>query len=423
MPARLRKVLPDVGALRNSRDFRLLFGSGIISLLGSMTTMVALPFQVARLTGSFVSVGLLGLFELAPLVVFGLWGGALADAVDRRKLILWTETAQCVLSCLLLTNALLPRPAVWPIFVIAMLFATADGLQRPSMDALVPRIVDDQDLPSAAAWGSLKWQVGAIAGPSLGGLLIATAGPSVAYGFDAATFVVSVLILLRLRPVPPLATAEAASWRGIRVGLTYAASRRDLLGTYLIDLVAMIFAYPVSLFPFLAIELHAPWSLGLLYAAPSVGSLVASGTSGWTSRSHRYGRAIVVAAICWGLSMACVGLVHNVALTLLFLALAGGADMVSGLFRHLLWNKSIPDELRGRLAGVELVSYSVGPQLGQVRASVTAQLTSLRTSIGIGGIACAVTCIGLAFALPTLWEFDDRTDVNVRQRSGNEDST
>jgi len=258
--------------------------------------------------------------------------------------------------------------------------------------------------------------VGAILGPSLGGLLIAFAGPGAAYLFDLSTFLASALLLARLRPVPPLPTADRPSWLTIGQGLRYAASRRDLLGTYLIDFVAMVFAYPVSLYPFLAVELHAPWSLGLLYSATSVGALIATATSGWSRRIHHYGRAIVVAATCWGLAIACVGFVHSVTATLFFLAVAGGADMVSGLFRGLVWNRSIPDDMRGRLAGVELLSYSIGPQLGQVRASVSAQVLSLRKSIGVGGAICAFSCVALAFALPSLWRFDDRTDENVRHR-------
>jgi MFS family permease len=417
MRGRLKAILPDTAVLRHGHDFRMLFLSGVVSLLGSMTTMVALPFQVAHLTGSFVSVGLLGLFELVPLVVFGLWGGALADALDRRRLILLTEIAQAGLSGLLLINAALPHPAVWPIFGVAMLFAAADGLQRPSLDAIVPRLVSGPDLPGAIALGSLKWQLGAIVGPSLGGLLIATAGPASAYAFDLLTFLVSALFLVRINPVPPVASAEQPSWRTIAAGLHYARTRRDLLGTYLVDLAAMVFAYPTSLFPFLVIELHAPWSLGLLYAATSVGSLIATATSGWSRRTHHYGRAVVVAAFCWGIAIAGVGLVHSVLPTLLFLVAAGAADMVSGLFRGLIWNRSIPDDMRGRLAGVELLSYSVGPQLGQVRASGMASLTSLRTSIALGGIACAFSCVALAFSLPTLWAFDDRTDENVRRNA------
>jgi len=406
-------LLPDLGVFRRSRDFSILMGSGTISLVGSMTTMVALPYQVAHLTHSYVAVGVLGALEVGPLILAGLYGGALADSSDRRRIVLIAEMTQAVLSVFLLVNAFLPSPKVWVIYVVSLLFATADGLQRPSLDAILPRLVSPTDLNAAISLSSVKWQAGAIVGPTFGGILISLGGVGAAYGVDFATFVLSSLLLTRLAAVRVTNTSPASPLRSIGVGLRYALSRRDLLGTYLIDLAAMVFAYPASLFPFLALELRAPWALGLLYSATAVGSLAATLTSGWTNRVRHYGRAVAFAAVAWGLAMVGVGAVHNLALTLTFLVLAGAADMISGLFRGLIWSRSIPDELRGRLAGLELVSYSVGPQLGQLRASLTAQFTSLRMSLGIGGAACAASCLLLALALPTLWAFDVTTDENV----------
>jgi MFS family permease len=407
----------DLAPLRHSRDFRWIFASGLVTYLGSMVTMVALPFQVADLTGSFVAVGLIGVAELVPLIVFGLWGGAIADAVDRRRVVVAAEFAMLALSSILLANALRPEPQLWVIYVVAMLFAAVDGLQRPSLEAIIPRVVAHDELAAAGALNSLRWQVGEIVGPALGGLLIAGFGVWSAYAFDAATFLVSGLALWRLRSIPPSDSAEPASLRRIGASMRYAWSRKDLLGTYAVDLMAMVFAFPYALFPFLAEGLGAPWSLGFLYSAGAVGSLVATVTSGWTGHVHRHGRAVVLAAIGWGLAIAGVGLATNVWVVLVLLALAGGADMISGLFRMLIWNQTIPDEMRGRMAGIELLSYSIGPTLGQVRATGVAQLTSLRTSLVSGGLMCAVGGVVLAAALPSLWRYDARTDPHaVRER-------
>jgi MFS family permease len=407
----------DLRPLRHSRDFRWVFASGLVTYLGSMVTMVALPFQVADMTGSYVAVGLIGLAELMPLIVFGLWGGAIADAADRRRVVLLTEFAMLALSGTLLVNALLPEPHLWILYVVAMLFAAVDGLQRPSLEAIIPRVVAHDELAAAGALNSLRWQVGSIVGPALGGLLIAAFGVWSAYAFDAVTFLVSGIALWRLRAIPPSEAAEPASIRRIGQSMRYAWSRKDLLGTYLVDLLAMIFAFPYALFPFLAQDLGAPWVLGFLYSAGAVGSLLATLTSGWTSHVHRHGRAIVLAAIAWGLAIAGVGLSTEVWVVLLMLGLAGAADMISGLFRMLIWNQTIPDELRGRMAGIELLSYSLGPTLGQVRATGVAQLTSLRTSLVSGGLLCAVGGVVLAAALPSLWRYDARTDPNaVRER-------
>jgi MFS family permease len=407
--------LPDLAPWRSSRDFRLMWMSGVVTIFGSFLTVVAVPVQIKELTGSTLAVGAIGVVELVPLIVFGLYGGALADAVDRRKLIVYTEAALGLLSVLLLANTLLPHPMVWPLYVVAALSSALTGIQRPALDAIVPRIVPHEQLSAAAALNALRWQVGAIAGPSLAGVLIAFAGLEWAYALDAVSFAVSVALGLRLRPSPAAPGAGKPSLRGIWEGASYAWSRKELLGTYAVDLAAMFFAYPMALFPFLADELHAPWSLGLMYAAGTVGSLLVSLTSGWTSRVHHHGRLIVYAAVAWGAAMAVAGWMHNVWLVLLFLALAGGCDMVSGIFRSTIWNQTIPDDLRGRLAGIELLSFSVGPQLGQVRSGGVAALAGVRTSIWSGGLACVGAVGLLAACLPKLMSYDARTDEHARR--------
>lgn len=406
----------DLTPLRGSRDFRLLVGAGAVTSIGSLTTYVALPFQVKELTGSYVAVGLLGAVELVPLIVFGLWGGAIADARDRRRIVIGCELALLLCSVALLANGLLPEPQLWVLYVVAALFAALDSLQRPSLDAIIPRIVPHDQLAAAAAINSMKWQLASLAGPAAAGFLIAGLGVAAAYGLDVATYAVSLALLWRLKPVPPGDGSERPSIAAIVEGVRYAWGRKDLLGTYLVDTVAMLFAFPMALFPFVADDLGAPWALGLLYTAPFVGSLLMTLTSGWTSHVHRHGRAIFISAIAWGLGIAAFGLATNIWIALGCLAAAGAADMSSGLFRTLMWNQTIPDELRGRMAGIELLSYSVGPTLGQVRASTVAQLTSLRVSIVSGGLLCVAATGLLIAALPSLWRYDARTDVHAQRQ-------
>jgi MFS family permease len=415
--SRWRELSVDVTPLRVSRDYRMLTTSSVVSGLGSFLTYVAVPFQIKQLTGSPLAVGLIGATELVPLVVCGLWGGALADAMDKRRLVLATEAASALLSVLLLLNALLPhltggQPMLWPVYVLTAAFAAANGLQRPSREAIVPRVVPPDLIPSASA---LSWLLGSftmIAGPAIGGVLVATAGTATAYAADAASFLLSCVFLLRLRPSPQREDAENASLRGIAEGWRYARSRQELIGTYVVDIAAMALAMPTALFPFLADRLHASWSLGLLYAAPAVGSALVSLTSGWTRRIHRHGVAVIWAALVWGVAIGGMALTRNVWFVLFCLAVAGAGDAVSGVFRMAIWNQTIPDVLRGRLAGIELLSFSTGPILGQIRAGSMAAVGGAGFAIGFGGVACVGAVAVLAVVLPGFRHYDARTDVH-----------
>jgi MFS family permease len=244
---RLRRLsLVDVGPLRRSRDFRLLFMGQAVSFTGSMVTYVALPFQFYRLTHSSLQVGLLGVAELVPLLATALIGGAVADAFDRRRTALMTEVAAVVLTTVLLVNATLRHPRVWPLYVVSALFAAVDGLQRPSLEALLPRVVSRADLPVAIALASLRMNVGLVAGPPLGGLLIALGGLSAAYTVDLVSFSASLVALASMRAMPPPPDAARPSLRGIADGWHFARSRPVLLGTYLVDINAMLFGMPKS---------------------------------------------------------------------------------------------------------------------------------------------------------------------------------
>ena len=406
----------DLTPLRTQPAFRRLFIGAAVTSLGSMVTYVAIPFQVAALTDSFLAVGLIGLAELLPLVVFGLYGGSLADRIDRRILIVGGEIAAGVLVIVLTVNSLLPSPQLWVIYVVAMLFAAVDGLQRPSFDAMLPRLVPPDQLSAASALNSLRMNSAALAGPAIGGLVISVWGVAAAYAFDAASFILAIFVFSRLPSVRASAGHVESSARHVWSGVRYAWSRKDILGSYTIDFAAMTFAFPFALFPFIAQQYDAPWALGLLYSAGFAGGLVFGLTSGWAVRIRHYGRAIALAASSWGAAVGLVALAPGIWWALGLLAIAGYFDMLSGHFRSLLWNQSIPDAVRGRMAGIEMLSYSVGPMLGQVRSTTAAQAFGLRNSLASGGILCIVAVGVTCVTLPALWTFDASTDPHVAAR-------
>jgi MFS family permease len=403
---------PDLSPLHGSPAFRAVFTSRTVAMLGSQAAEVALLVQAKQLTGSPLVVGLLGTAELVPLVVFGLYGGVLADRFDRRALMRWCEPGLAGCAGLLLLNALLPHPAVWPLFVVSAVMMAFASLQRPAFEAATPRLVQHEQITAASALLSGSLNISVLLGSSLGGVLAVTPGPWLVYALDAVGFAVSFGLLGRLPALPPGSVVGPASdagqgaggpgpaLRDILVGVRYAVSRKDLLGSYLADLSAMIFAYPTAMFPFMAVLLHAPWATGLMFAAPSVGALLVSMTSGWMGQVRRHGLAIAVSAALWGVAIAGFGLSPDIYVALGFLAVAGGADETSGIFRDTLWKQTIPDHLRGRMAGIELLSYAAGPPTGQLRSGVVASLAGLRFSLISGGIACVVAVGAVCAALP-----------------------
>lgn len=407
------QVLPDITPLRASREFRLLTLSGAVTMIGSFVVMVALPLQIWQLTGSYMAVGMMSLAEFVPMVVCGLWGGALADSLDRRAIILWCEAGLALSAAALTVNALLPEPRLWVLYVVGALNVGVGCLQRPSMESLIPQVVEHDQLSAAAVLTGLRWNVGAITVPAFGGWLVAAHGPAVAYGLDAACFLVSLVMLRRIGSHRPAEDAAPASLQSLLEGVRYAVGRKDLMGTYLVDIAAMLFAMSTALFPALAEQYGAESATGLLYSAGAVGSLIASLTGRWTARVHRQGMGVIVAAGVWGAAVGLAALIPGFWALFACLALAGAADMISGVFRSTIWNQTIPHEMRGRLAGIELLSYSSGPMLGNSRASLMAQLGGARFSLGAGGLLCVAAVAGLAAALPSFRRYDARTDEHA----------
>jgi MFS family permease len=411
----LRALVLDVTPLKVSRDYRLLFASQSVSFFGSMMSFVVLPWQMYQITHSSLAVGLLGAAEFVPLITMAFIGGALADYVDRRLMVLITEMLMALGSATLVVNSLLPHPKMWVLFVCATAFAGLNGIQRPSLEALTPRLLPPGLMPAVAALRSAGSTTAGILGPALGGAIAATAGPAFAYSIDFATFAVSLLALWRMRATPPPVAADRPSLRSIAEGLRYAKSRPELMGTYLIDINAMFFGMPMALFPAIATHFGGA-SVGFLYAAPSVGALLTTLASGWTARVNRHGLAVTIAAGMWGVAIIAFGFAHRLWLALLCLVLAGAADMVSGLFRSTIWNQTIPDHLRGRLASIEMVSYMTGPMLGNAEAGIVASAFSVRTSVLSGGILCVAGTVVLAAMFPAFLRYDGRAGVARKQR-------
>jgi MFS family permease len=302
-------------------------------------------------------------------------------------------------------------PAVWPLYVLAALRSALSGFHRPAIEATMPRLCPREAMPAVAALSSLRANVGMIGGPALAGLILdaaGPAGPAWAYLLDTLSYGVSLLTLFRLRPPPPPADAARASLRAVVEGLRYAASRQELLGTYVVDMVAMIFGMPMALFPAIADTLGGPRVLGWLYAAPSIGALAMTLLSGWASRLRRHGVAITISAAMWGVAIIGFGYAHSTTTAVLFLAVAGAADMVSALFRSTVWNQTIPDKLRGRMAGVEMISYTSGPQLGNAEAGLCAAYAGVTFSVVSGGVLCVVGVAVCALLLPRFWRYDSR---------------
>jgi MFS family permease len=397
----LARIAVDIRPLRESRDFRRLwFGVGI-SAIGSQVTTVAIPFQLYDETRSTLLVGLLGLAALVPLLIVPIYGGAVADAVDRRRMLLFSDVAQLLVTGGLLVNSLLPNPSVWFLFVAEALGTAAYGFQRPARNALTPRLVRDEQLLAAIAVEDVVFTLARVAGPVMAGLLIAVV---------VATFAASLAAIWLLPPVPAAPDADRPSLQSILDGFRYVLRRKVLLGIFVVDTNAMVFGMPRALFPAFAEKLGGgPGVLGLLYAAPFAGALVASLTSGWMMSVRRQGLGVCVAAAAWGAAIALVGFAEATWFALLFLAAAGAADFISAVLRSNILLTVTPDSMRGRLSGIELAQVAGAPEIGNVEAGIVASLTSVRASIVSGGLLTVAGTVAVAAAIPALVRYDART--------------
>ena len=405
----LRGLTIDLTPLRQSRDFRRLWFGNAISLLGSMLTTVAIPYQVYQLTGSTLAVGLLGIAALVPLLTISFLGGAIADAVDRRALLIVSDVGLAAISGLLVANAALEHPRLWALYGAEALGTAFYAIQRPAMDALVPRLVGEDQIASAAAVQGIYGSFGHVGGPALGGILIASAGLTATYAVDVATFTASLVAAMLLPKMPPLAAVARPGLSAIAEGFRFVRQKPELKGIFAVDTVAMVFGMPSALFP--AFGEHfggGARTVGFLYAAPYAGALVATLLSGWVTRARRQGLGVCIAASAWGAAIVGFGFAPSLWPALLFLALAGAADDWSAILRSTILLTVTPDSMRGRLSGIELAQVASAPTLGNVEAGALASLTSLRFSVVSGGLACIAGCWLFVAAVPALLRYDSQ---------------
>lgn len=409
-PGLIRRLVVDLGPLKRYPAFRRLFVGQTISTFGSEVAAVAAPFQLYQLTHSTLQVGLLSLCELVPLLTLTIVGGAVADAVDRRRMLLVTEVLLALVALGFAFNASLAEPRVWAIYVLVTLAMSFFSLGVAGMNTVIPRLVQPHELAAANAIENVYGSTTNVAGPALGGLLIAVLGLKGAYLLDAGTFAASLWSVWRLPPMTPAHDAQRPSWQTIKEGFRFVRRKKVLLGMFLVDSNAMVFGMPRALFPALAIHRFdgGAGALGLMYAAPYAGALVSSLLSGWIGHVRRQGVIVAVAAALWGVAIAAFGFAETFWLALLLLAAAGAADNVSAVLRGtILWTVT-PDELRGRVSGIEFAQVAATPALGNVEAGLVASLTSLRFSIVSGGVLCVAGTVLVALAVPAFTRYDAR---------------
>ncbi|MCD9195053.1 MFS transporter [Streptomyces albireticuli] len=413
-PVRRRsRFLADITPLRSSVDFRRLWVGQTVSWVGQQMTALAGSLQVYAITGSTFSVGMVGLCSLVPLIVFGLYGGAVADTVDRRVLGLVSATGATLLSVALAAAALLDLRHVWLLYTIVALQAVCFAMNSPARSAMIPRLLPKEQLPAANALSSLTTNLGLMGGPMLGGAIVGLWGYQAAYLIDVVAFSASLYAMWRLPSMRPEALdgGKAPGRASVRGGLRFLATRPNVRLTFLVDLAAMVLAQPRALFPAVA----GLWyggdtkTVGLLVAAPAVGAVLGGLFSGWLGRIHRHGLAVLLSVVAWGTAIAVFGLTRDLWLGLLFLALAGCADSISAVFRTTMLQTATPDDMRGRLQGVFLVVVAGGPRLGDFLAGSVADLASPHRAVFGGGVACVVAVALIALKRRGFARYDARS--------------
>jgi MFS family permease len=396
------RILVDTTPLRESRDFRLLFTGQLISMLGNQLTVVAIPYQVYGMTHSSLQVGLISLAQLFPFLAGALLAGPIGDAVDRRRIMVWTAVALTLTSGAMAVNAALPDPSLAALYVISALAAGFMGFSNTARMASVPGMVERRRLPAAFAMMQIIIQVGTVVGPALSGILL-TIGLPLVYALDALSFVVAIITSSLLAPIPPSGHAAGlTAWQSTKEGLRYLRTRPALQGVYLIDINAMVFGMPRALFPAMAESVFGGGTitLGFLYAAPGVGALIGAVTTGWVESLRRQGWAVIVAVTVWGAAIAVFGLVDTLWVALVLLAIAGWADVISAVLRNTMLQTSIPERFRSRMSSIQMAVVQGGPRLGDLESGAVATLTSLEFAVVSGGLACIAGAAIIGALLP-----------------------
>ena len=385
------RVLVDTTPLRVSRDFRRLWFGQAVSFIGSMITTAALPFQVFHQTHSSLAVGLLGVAQLGPLLVCGIVGGGLADRIDKRRLLLAVTTASLACSVSLAVNASLHQPQLWLLYAVGAVASGVFAVSFAVLRSLLPLLLKEDLRPAAFALQATYGSFGMMAGPAAAGVLIAGSGLTSAYVADVVTFGIALAAFARVSPSPPVPGAAGTSSTSLLGGLRFLRGHSVVMSVFAIDFLAMVFGMPRALFPALADQLGGgPVLYGLLLSSVAAGAFVASLGSGWTARVQHQGRALIAAVAIWGVSIAVAGLTHQPVVVLALFGCAGGADMISGVFRSTITANLTPDDLRGRVSGVEFAVYAGGPVVGDVEAGVVGGLAGVPFAIVSGGVACVI---------------------------------
>ncbi|HEY7282171.1 MAG TPA: MFS transporter [Actinomycetota bacterium] len=411
----VRGLAVDTRPLREHRDFRLLWFGQLISETGHQMTRVAIWIQVFAITGSAAAVGLTGLVELVFLLAASVAGGSIVDRFDRRRLLLLTQVAFAGASTLLLVNALQASPPVWIIYLGAGLTAAISGIASPTGLAMTPNLVARGQLAQALALNQVMLSATMIAGPAIGGIVVGQAGFQWAYAIDVLTYGATITAALLMRPMPPAEESRTVTGtKAIKEGFAYLKGKPVLQSTFYADLIAMIFGMPRALFPVLAVqEFHGGAEIvGVMASSLAIGAVLGAVTTGWVGRVRRQGLATLIAVGIWGACIVGFGLANgSLWLALFFLAIAGGADVISAVFRGSILQLSVPEKLRGRLSAIHILVVTGGPRLGDFESGVVAALFTPVASVLIGGLACVAGVVGLGIAVPQFrrWRVGDET--------------
>jgi MFS family permease len=398
------RLLVDVGPLRRHRQFRRLWTGYVVSVLGSQVTVVALPYQVYRLTHSSLDVGLIGMAQILPVLGGGLVGGSIADALDRRRVLLSAQAVMASCSVLLCLNAFRSHPGLWPLYALGALSAGAATVDSSGRSAAIAGLLDRREFASGNALWQLLYQFGQVAGPALAGILIAQVSLGAAYALDAATFLASAGAVASLHRLPPGEGGASFGLSSMAEGLRFLRGRQALQGAFVIDLNAMVLGMPRALFPALALlRFHGgARTVGFLYAAPSVGALIGALLTGWVTSVHRQGRAVLIAVAVWGAAILAFGVVTSLPGALALLAVAGAADVVSAVFRGTILQSESPPGLRGRLSAIHIAVVTGGPRLGDFEAGAVAALAGPEVSVVSGGLGCVAGVALVGWLMPKL---------------------
>ena len=407
------RMFLDVEPLRVYPEFRRLWIGFAASQVGTQMSVVAIALEVYRITGSNLDVGLISLIQLFPAIIGSLLGGSIADAMDRRKLLVITGTTMSILSIGLALNADRVHPSLVLVYVLAAVNAAFQGVNGPALTAVLLSIVNREIMVKANALRQLSAQIASVLGPTVAGLLIPF-GIHVVFWTNAGTFVLAIGAVLTIGSHPPVGGATRFGWKSISEGLVFLKGRQAIQGCFIADLNAMVLGMPTALFPALALHhFHGgSGTLGILYASPGFGALLASMVSGWTPRVRRPGRAVVIAITIWGLGIAAFGVVAWLPAAVALLAIAGGADVISAVFRSTIIQTQTPDRLRGRLSALQQAVVTAGPRLGNGEAGIVAALSTTEISVVSGGLGCL---IGIAIVAKTMPKFV-RYDMNGPDR-------